>query len=334
MGSGRVASVLNEMNNEPRMGRQHTDKDTAMHIFQVYGNTWCIRDYQLIPFYKLDEHRIILLDTGELSQRQAIENLLEKEDLIPAGIICSHVHMDHAGNNSYFQEKFQIPVAMTLAEAGICSNITGIKSTHDYSPGFIEKTPFFRSMLCRPERIILPEEKTISFCGAEFGIIPTPGHTPGHICIMTPDRVLYLADAVLYGSQLTSSRLPYHFVIGEALASVKRLRNVSCDFCIAAHKGVSNDLTTTVNSYLLYMDRLIRRLLSLLPDDQAITRDEMIYLVQKELRLISSHAPKSALFHHMVSVYIDYLIDEGALEISVMQGATYYRRIKDNLPGR
>ena len=82
------------------------------------------------------------------------------------------------------------------------------------------------------------------------------------------------------------------------------------------------------------MDRLIRRLLSLLPDDQAITRDEMIYLVQKELRLISSHAPKSALFHHMVSVYIDYLIDEGALEISVMQGATHYRRIKDNLPGR
>jgi hypothetical protein len=115
---------------------------------------------------------------------------------------------------------------------------------------------------------------------------------------------------------------------------VKRLRNVSCDFCIAAHKGVSNDLTTTVNSYLLYMDRLIRRLLSLLPDDQAITRDEMIYLVQKELRLLSSHAPKSALFHHMVSVYIDYLIDEGALEISVMQGATHYRRIKDNLPGR
>ena len=64
MGSGRVASVLNEMDNEPRMGRQHTEKDTAMHIFQVYGNTWCIRDYQLIPFYKLDEHRIILLAEG------------------------------------------------------------------------------------------------------------------------------------------------------------------------------------------------------------------------------------------------------------------------------
>ena len=334
MGSGRVVSVLNEMENAPRMGRQNTEKESAMSIFQIYKNTWCIKDYQLIPFYKLDEHRIILLDTGELSQRNAIEKLLEKEDLIPAGIICSHVHMDHAGNNSYFQEKYQIPVAMSLAEAGICSNITGIQSTHAYSPGFIENTPFFRSMLCRPERIILPEEKTISFCGAEFGIYLTPGHTPGHICVMTPDNVLYLADTVLFGSQLTGSKLPYHFALGEALASLKRLREVPCDCCIAAHKGVSSDLPAVINTYLWHIDRLIRRLLSLFPDDQALTKDEMIYLVQKDLRMISSHAPRSALFHHMVSVYIDFLIDAGTLEITVKNGATHYRRIKDSLSGR
>lgn len=334
MGSGRVVSVLNDMENEPRMGRQMTEKEMAMRVFQIYKNTWCIQDYQLIPFYKLDEHRIILLDTGELSQREGIVDLLEKEDLTPVGIICSHVHMDHAGNNSYFQKRYQIPVAMSLAEAGICSNITGIQSTHAYSPGFIENTPFFRCMLCRPERIILPEEKTISFCGAQFGIIPTPGHTPGHICIMTPDRVLYLADAALFGPQLTGSRLPYHFAIGEAIASLRRLRDVSCDCCIAAHKGVSNDLQSVVNSYLWHMDRLIRRLLSLLPDDHAITRDEMIYLVQKDLRLISSYAPKSALYHHMVSVYIDFLIDAGALEVSVKNGAPHYCRVRKDLQNR
>ena len=70
MGSGRVASVLNEMDNEPRMGRQQTEKDTAMRVFQVHGNTWCIRDYQLIPFYFL----VLLFGDGEEGENEYGDN--------------------------------------------------------------------------------------------------------------------------------------------------------------------------------------------------------------------------------------------------------------------
>ena len=95
-----------------------------MKLTQVRGNTWVIEAMALIPFYKLDSRRVILLDTGLREEGEAIEQTLLKHGLEPAGILCSHVHVDHCGNNRYFQEKYGIPVALTPSEAGMCRSVT------------------------------------------------------------------------------------------------------------------------------------------------------------------------------------------------------------------
>ena len=68
-----------------------------MKLTQVRGNTWVIEAMALIPFYKLDSRRVILLDTGLREEGEAIEQTLLKHGLEPAGILCSHVHVDHCG---------------------------------------------------------------------------------------------------------------------------------------------------------------------------------------------------------------------------------------------
>lgn len=35
-----------------------------MELEQVKGNTWVLKSWELIPFYKLDDSHCILLDTG------------------------------------------------------------------------------------------------------------------------------------------------------------------------------------------------------------------------------------------------------------------------------
>ena len=89
-----------------------------MKLTQVKGNTWVIEAMALIPFYKLDSRRVILLDTGLREEGEAIEQTLLKNGLEPVGILCSHVHVDHCGNNRYFQEKYGIPVASPPARRG------------------------------------------------------------------------------------------------------------------------------------------------------------------------------------------------------------------------
>ena len=74
-----------------------------MDIRPIKGNTWVLEGMEWIPFYKLDERRCILLDTGLLGEREELEQALLDHGLTPAGILCSHAHVDHAGNNSYLR---------------------------------------------------------------------------------------------------------------------------------------------------------------------------------------------------------------------------------------
>ena len=98
-----------------------------MDITQVKGNTWVIVADELIPFYKLDDRRVILMDNGLVEERDDIEDTLLKNDLVPAGILCSHAHVDHCANSAYFQQKYHIPVALTAPEAGMCSSLLTLK---------------------------------------------------------------------------------------------------------------------------------------------------------------------------------------------------------------
>ena len=70
-----------------------------MKLTQVKGNTWVLEGFELIPLYKVDEGHCILLDTGLAQEREELEQALEEAGLTPVGILCSHAHVDHAGNN-------------------------------------------------------------------------------------------------------------------------------------------------------------------------------------------------------------------------------------------
>ena len=98
-----------------------------MKIAHVLGNTWVIEADELIPFYKVDDEHIILLDSGLEEERESIEKTLQENGLTPAGILCSHAHVDHCANNGYFQKKYHIPVAMTQPEADVCSSLLTLR---------------------------------------------------------------------------------------------------------------------------------------------------------------------------------------------------------------
>lgn len=77
-----------------------------MKLRQAKGNTWYLEDWQLIPLYMTDPHHCILIDSGDLTQRDSILHTLEAKGISPVGILGTHVHTDHSVNHRFYKENF------------------------------------------------------------------------------------------------------------------------------------------------------------------------------------------------------------------------------------
>ena len=63
-----------------------------MELLHIHKDTWAaVGTTALIPFYRLTDTDIVLLDTGiAASDREGLTALLEEHGLRPKGILCSH----------------------------------------------------------------------------------------------------------------------------------------------------------------------------------------------------------------------------------------------------
>lgn len=299
-----------------------------MNLTQVKGNTWVIEANQLIPLYRLDGGRCILLDTGLLEEREELERTLLEAGLTPAGVLCSHAHVDHCASNGYFQERYGAKVALTFPEAGMCSSLLTLKCYFLLlSPGTVERES--SCMLHRPDVMIPAEDGPFSFCGTEFRIVHTPGHSSGHICAVTPDNVCYTADALL-SRELLNAKLPYSLSHRLAMESREKLRALDCGAYIMAHRGVcaGEEIGGLIDANQALIRRRAEEILKLV--DRPMTASQIDEAVCVLYRLFTQKPRRSLRFERNVRFFIEYLVDTGRLAEVCQNGATYYRRTENS----
>ena len=298
-----------------------------MKFSQVKGNTWVLDAEELIPVYRLDERRCILLDSGLGAELEALEQALEENGLTPVGILCSHAHVDHCGNNAHFQKKLGIPVALTAPEAGMCSGLLNLKCYFLTLPPSIVRQDA-SCMVHTPDILIPPVDGRFSFCGADFHIIQTPGHSSGHICTITPDNVCYVADAVLSYEYL-QSKLPYNLSQTLAEESRDKLRHLNCDVYIMAHNGFCGpkefDKLLDLNNELV--TRRTYEILDLVT--RPMTASEIVQVTCEHFQLLSKRPRRTLRFERNIRFFIEYLVDRGELEMFCVRGNTFYRRAEE-----
>ena len=301
-----------------------------MKLSQVKGNTWVAEGMELIPFYKLDGGRCILLDTGLLSEREELESALLAHGLTPAGILCSHAHVDHCANSGYFQEKYAIPAALTAPEAAMCLNPLTLKCYFlSLSPDTVERES--SCMLHTPDVILPSQDGPVSFAGAEFTIIHTPGHSAGHICTVTPDNVCYLADALL-SHELLGAKLPYNLSQAMAMDSREKLRGLRCGAYIMAHRevctpeqlpGLIDENQALIRTRAWEIRSLITRPMTMSQIDAAVCAYYQLF----------THKPRRALrFERNIRFFVEYLADRGELAVTCRGGVAFYSQSQPAAP--
>lgn len=294
-----------------------------MNLKCVKGNTFVLEATDaLIPLYRLADGSCVLLDTGLLIDQEELERTLLDNGMPPAGILCSHSHVDHCASNRYLQEKYHIPVALTYPEAGMCSSLLTLKCYFLTLPPEIVRQDAAH-MIHQPDVIIPTADGPFEFCGVEFGIVQTPGHSSGHIAVITPDNVCYTGDALL-SREWQGAKLPYALHHRTAIDSRKKLMELSCDYFIMAHRGVCTgaDFPALVRDNDALIFRRAGEILSLVREPMLFS--DIDRAVCAHYNLLTRQPRRALRFERNVRFFVEFLAEEGYLDMTCTDGTVFY----------
>ena len=297
-----------------------------MELHHVFGSTYAAEAATaLLPVYKLNRTDIVLLDTGYTKlDRSGLVHLLEEQQLCLKGVICSHAHFDHTGNARFLQERYGVPIACPLIEAGISVNPDSYRANYVALTYGKSQELFLEE--CFTADVIIPQDADgLDFCGAHFGILQLPGHSAGQIGILTPDNVAYLGDCLISEAEIAKAKLPTSMYIARDLASKASLRELRCNAYIIAHKNVYADISELIDMNINFILAKKQELLDCLTDGMSFS--EWIYAFCKKVDIHTHNELKYSIAERNFSNFLGWLTDTGEIEVRREYCAKrYYRR--------
>lgn len=285
-----------------------------MELRHVYGNTYAaVGATALMPVYKLTERDIVLMDTGYARlDRSALVNLIEGNGFRLRGILCSHAHFDHTGNVRYLQQRYGCQAAAQIIEAGISVNTEAYRA--NYVALTYGKSREYLLEECFPADVIIPADaEHLDFCGARFGILQLPGHSAGHIGVVTPDGVAYLGDCLIDEEQIAAAKLPTSMFIARDPESKESLRNLRRPAYIIAHKQVLTDIGPLIDRNIAFIHDKGRELMEDLEDGMSF--DQWIYAFCQRENVRTRNEFKFSIVERNFANFVDWLTDEGKVEV-------------------
>ena len=297
-----------------------------MEIKKIKGNTFYIAtEMTYIPFYKINDQEIIMLDSGwAKGQRKGIDELLEKNNFKVVAIICSHAHVDHIGNNAFLKKKYNCIIAMPAYEALVCSSAINLKLYYS-NQTLSDVSLHFGHMVCQTDIMIFDNQNSICVCGIEFKILHTPGHSPAHICITTPDDVAYIGDALISHEVMNGSKMPYAYMLTEDLKSKATLYDLKCCKYIVAHRGTYNEITGLITDNINFYKNRAKAIYTLIVG--AMTMQDILKTVIENFNINIGNIYKYTLIERMLRSYVEYLNETGLIVLNMDNGFLKYSKV-------
>lgn len=157
--------------------------------------------------------KTFLIDCGNVGDSTKVEKFFNRKGIdltVVDYLIITHGHADHAGNASYFQEKYGMKI---IAGSGESAIISAGGFDKDLCPrgfqGWLVKKlivgPTYRPF--SPD-IIVDGTLDLASLGVSGKIVETPGHTPGSITTIIGD-VAFVGD-LIRGKPSNRNKPTYH----------------------------------------------------------------------------------------------------------------------------
>ena len=226
---------------------------------QVKGDTYLLRGSPSTLLY-IDEQQLYMIDPGHGGKRAKQLRKIARKANKPVTIILTHYHSDHVeilSRNLDFQYK---AISSILDRPGIEYTEYRIGMTFGVPLESWKEALMFKAP---PVKV----DETIK-CGENRGPLQTvhlPGHTPGQIGILTPDKVFYAADAVFGEKVLENYLVPYHRNPCQALETLEKLRDLDYEILVPGHGPVVERsqaldlINTNIEALKRFLDTLVEK---------------------------------------------------------------------------
>jgi len=233
----------------------------------------------------------------------------------------SHYHEDHFLYLGLFDERI---LAMSEADAPALESMEGFLDYYDIAEGGDRKAweeimnTYFHFKPRRADRLFSADE-IIDLGGVTVEVIPTPGHTPGHVSFFVREPgVLFIGDYDL-------SPFPYYgdrdSDIDQTIGSIRRLRAIPARVWISPHdRGIyREEPADRWDRFLAVIEGREARLLDLLAEPRTMTdivEARIVYGRAREPKLFYDFGEMSTMRKHLLR-----LMEQGIVE----QEGDYYR---------
>jgi len=204
-----------------------------------------------------------LVDTGMHTgdSRRAMDAALAEHGIAPTDItriVCTHHHIDHYGTSGPYRDLTHAQVllhALEAEKAAGSATATGENEAWNARLGVPTVPPHKRMPSpslafgtvyspAIPDALLADGDEIPLGDGRHFDVVWTPGHTPGHCCLLLqPDGILFVGDHLL--PKITPHVGMYpggpENPLGDFLNSHEKIKRLEARLVCPAHGGVYED---------------------------------------------------------------------------------------------
>ncbi len=141
----------------------------------------------------------IVIDAGNCNDKEntILDNFIADHNIRPTMIVNTHGHFDHTMGAVHLKTRYGIPFAMSGKDQFLLDNAATSGSIFGVKVGQMPSID-----------IDLDNQKEITFGNTTLRILPTPGHTPGHVAIHEPKEGILFTGDTLFRESIGRTDLP------------------------------------------------------------------------------------------------------------------------------
>lgn len=165
-------------------------KIAALTFNPIQENTYVVWDETL---------QCVVIDAGNSTEREnaALEGFIAEHGLTPVAAVNTHGHFDHTLGVEFLRKRYGIPFLLSesdrflLDTAAVSGTIYGVR---------IGAMPDIDRDLATLDEV--------HFGNTALRVIPTPGHTPGHVALYEPQSKTLFTGDTLFRESIGRTDLP------------------------------------------------------------------------------------------------------------------------------